>query len=310
MDDLIVCTSNLVKSFGSSIALNGLDLKVPKGLSGLIGKNGAGKTTTIGVLIGLLKPTSGEATIFGLDCWDDSYEIRSRIGILHEVNLYPDGFTGERFLEHVARMYQITEPQQKSKECLKAVGLDNSASQNKPINSYSAGMLRRLGLAQALIGEPELVILDEPTANIDPSGRVELLNLIKEIRKKKDTNFLICTHILSDLEKICDWLSIVDSGKIIDQGKVKDLSQKYSANVYKIEVSNAAVLAQNISKMPFVERAWVEDQKVFCKVNETDLFFTQIPRTVVDLGLQLKSFQSTFSTLEEIYTNATGGKSQ
>ncbi len=309
MDNPIVSTSNLVKSFGSSVALNGLDLKIPKGISGFIGKNGAGKTTTIGVLIGLLKPSNGEATIFGLDCWNDSFEIRSKIGILHEVNLYPGGFTGERFLEHVAQMYKVTQPHQKSKECLKAVGLTNSDSQKK-IKGFSAGMLRRLGLAQALIGDPELVILDEPTANIDPLGRIELLNLIKGIRKEKDTHFLICTHILSDLEKICDWLSIIDKGKITEQGRVKELAGKYSANVYRIEVSNPEILVRNISGMPFVEKSWVEDQKVFCKVNDTDMFYTKLPRIIADLDLQLRSFQSTFSTIEEIYANVTGEKSQ
>ena len=197
MCSFIIKTTNLTKYFGKAIALNELNLCVPKGISGFIGKNGAGKTTTISILLGLLKPNLGEAIVFDMDCWRESYEIRRKLGVMHEVNAYPGNFSGKRFLEYVASIYGVSQIGQRVKESLEDVGL--AEVKDKPIKTYSAGMFKRLGLAQALIGYPELVILDEPTANIDPSGRIELLEKIKEMHVEYGTSFLISTHILSDL---------------------------------------------------------------------------------------------------------------
>ncbi|MEM4244384.1 MAG: ABC transporter ATP-binding protein [Candidatus Bathyarchaeia archaeon] len=305
MGAFIIDTNDLVKTFGRTIALNKLKLQVPKGISGFIGKNGAGKTTTIGVLLGLLKPNWGEATIFGLDCWRDSYEIRRRVGVMHEFNSYPGCFRGERFLQHVAKIYGILQFKQRATESLKDVGL--SDVKDKPIKTYSAGMLRRLGLAQALIGDPELVILDEPTANIDPLGRIAILDKIKETHKKRGTSFLISTHILSDLEKVCSWLSIIDTGKIIEQGNVNDLAEKYSANIYKIDISNPQLFAENIQALRAVEKVWIEMDIVYCKVKDPDIIYEEIPKIATKLGLQLKGFQRMLGTLEEIYTKTAGG---
>jgi len=304
--DFIVSTIGLVKSFGSNFALNGLDLKVPKGISGFVGRNGAGKTTTISVLLGLLKANAGEATVFGLDCWQDSYEIKRRLGVMHEVNAYPNSFTGKHFLKHVARIYELSQVDKRVTDALKDVGLVDAL--DKKIGSYSAGMLKRLGLAQALISEPEFVILDEPTANIDPFGRITLLDQIKDMHNERGTSFLISTHILSDLEKVCNWLSIIDSGKIVDQGTITDLAEKYSANMYKIEVSNPGIFVDKVQKMHNVDKIWIENGKVYCKVNDVDTFYEKIPEIAAELKLQLKSFQQLLGTLEEIYKATAGEK--
>lgn len=305
MSTYLVSTSNLVKSFGKAVVLKELNMQVPKGISGFIGKNGAGKTTTIGVLLGLLKPTSGEATIFGLDTWRDSFEIRRRLGVLHEVNAYPNSFTAKDYLEYVAQIYGVTQANQHVNEILTDVGLANA--KDKPIKAYSAGMFRRLGLAQALIGNPEFAILDEPTANIDPLGRVALLEKIKEMNREYGTSFLISTHILSDLEKICDWLTIIDAGQIVDQGPVQDLAGKYSANTYKVDVSDPELFAKTIEKLDAVERVWIENGKVYCKVRDLDAFCMEAPKIAVELKLRLKGFQQIIGTLEEIYSKTSGG---
>jgi ABC-2 type transport system ATP-binding protein len=304
--DFIVSTTGLVKTFGCNFALNELDLKVPKGISGFIGRNGAGKTTTIGVLLGLIKANSGTATVFGLDCWQDSHEIKRRLGVMHEVNAYPASFTGKHFLKHVAQIYELSQADKRVTDSLKKVGLDDAM--NKKISTYSAGMLKRLGLAQALISEPEFVILDEPTANIDPLGRITILDQIKDMSTERGTSFLISTHILSDLEKVCDWLSIIDSGKIVDQGNIKELAEKYSASVYKIDVSNPGIFVETVQKMSIVKKIWIEDEKVFCKVNDVDMFYGEIPKIAAELKLKLKSFQQMMGTLEEIYKATAGEK--
>ncbi|MDG6223800.1 MAG: ABC transporter ATP-binding protein [Candidatus Bathyarchaeota archaeon] len=299
----MINTKDLIKSFGDNIVLDELCLHVPKGISGFVGRNGAGKTTTIGILLGLLKPKSGAATIFGLDCWEKSFEIRKNLGVMHENNPYPGSFTSMHLLEHVGRFYGLTNPRQKAKETLHDVGL--SGNENKPIKTFSAGMFRRLGLAQALIGEPKLIILDEPTANIDPSGRISLLNKIVELHKEKNISFFITTHMLSDLEKICDWLSIIDRGKIVDQGHVRDLAKKYSANLFKIEVSEPHRFLEKLKNIESVENPRIEGDFVYCKVKNPDEFYSKLPRLTSELNLQLKGFQRIIGTIEEIYGEIT-----
>lgn len=305
-EEFIVETFNLVKTFGKISALNELTMQIPKGISGFVGKNGSGKTTTIGVLLGLIKANKGQATVFGLDCWKKSFEIRQKLGVMHETNAYPGSFSARRFLTHVAKLYGITQINQTIDELLNDVDLTNA--QDKPIKTYSAGMFKRLGLAQALIGNPELAILDEPTANIDPLGRITLLEKIKEIHAKHDTSFLISTHILSDLEKICNYLVIIDQGKTVDQGYINNLTEKYSANIYKIEVSNPQQFTTALQKLEVIDKVWIENGKIFCKVNDTEVFYREIPKIASEQKLQLKSFQQTLGSLEEIYTQTVGGK--
>jgi len=301
----IVNTDNLSKSFGKNFALKELNLHVPQGIAGFVGRNGAGKTTTIGVLLGLIKPTSGKATVFGLDAWTDSYKIRSKLGVMHETNAYPGSFSSKCYLEHVARIYGISQAEERINAQLKNVDLWDA--REKPIKAYSAGMFRRLGLAQALISDPDLVILDEPTANIDPIGRATLLGIIKEMNKEHGTSFLISTHILSDLEKVCGWLSIIDVGKIVDQGPINALSAKYSANTYKIVVSNPQLLVDKLKTAEFIQKVWIENDTIYCQVNDESAFYTEVPKIAADLKLQLKTFQHMLGTIDEIYAKTAGG---
>lgn len=298
MPDLIT-TDDLTKFFGEIPALTGLNLKAPTGISGFIGANGAGKTTTINILLGLLKPTSGNAQVFGLDAWNQSYEIRQHLGVLHEKPAYIANFTGQKYLTHVAKLYDKTNPTQKARQLLKEVGISHAAE--KKIKTYSAGMTQRLGLAQALIGDPELVILDEPTANLDPLGRIEFLEMIRRLHTERNVSFFISTHILPELEKVCEWISIINDGMIVDQGKLEDLAQKYSANVYRIEVSHPTLLVEQLNKTKLVEKAWIVEDTIYCKVSDMKAFYDTVPQLIAKLKLSLKTFQPLQNTLEEIF---------
>lgn len=298
LDNLVVA-EELVKFFGDIPALQGINLEVPKGICGFIGPNGAGKTTTLNILVGLLKPDGGKAFVFGLDSWSESFEIRRRLGVLREKPSYPSNFTGGRYLEHVAHIYGISQPKQRAKETLEDVGL--SDAEERAINTYSAGMTQRLGLAQALIGNPELVILDEPTANLDPLGRIEFLGKIKELHEKNRINFLISSHVLPELEKICGWVAIINSGMIVDHGSLDCLAERYSANVYEIVVSNPTLFADRVKQLEMIDKVWVEDNVVYCQVLDTGSFCKEVPRLVSELNLQLKSFQYSRNILEEIF---------
>ena len=177
MTQFVVFTNGLVKRFGNVEALRGLSLEVPKGVSGLVGPNGSGKTTLINILLGLLKPDDGEAYMLGLDCWRDSYQIKQRVGVLRENPGYPKHLTGNRYLKMIARIRDLPQPEVEVKKALESVELIGAG--DRRIGEYSAGMLQRLGLAQALMGDPELIILDEPIANLDPLSRIKLLETIK-----------------------------------------------------------------------------------------------------------------------------------
>jgi ABC-2 type transport system ATP-binding protein len=296
----LITTNNLTKHFGKTTALNELNLKDGGGISGFVGPNGAGKTTTIHILLGFLKADAGTATVFGLDCWKESLQIRQKTGFLQEHPAYPSVFTAQRFLEHVAHLYGLQQPKQKAQKILKEVGLANAAE--KAIGNYSAGMLQRLGLAQALIGEPQLVILDEPTANLDPSGRLDLLEKIKQLHKDQGICFLISTHILPELEKICNWISIINEGSIIEQGYTQDLAHKYSPNTYRITVSDPTTFLEVLHKQTFIEEAWSEENVIYAKVKDIDAFRAEVPRITASKKMQLIELRPVYGALEQIYS--------
>jgi ABC-2 type transport system ATP-binding protein len=296
----VITTNHLTKRFGKITALNELNLKDGGAISGLVGPNGAGKTTTIHILLGFIKPDNGTATIFNLDCWSQSIQIRQKIGFLQENPSYPSTFTAQRFLEHVANLYGISQPKQKAKQTLKEVGLAHATE--KQIKTYSAGMLQRLGLAQALIGEPELIILDEPTANLDPTGRLDLLEKIQQLHKDKKIHFLISTHILPELEKICNWVSLINEGTIVDQGYMQDLAQKYSSNTYKITVSDPQTLLKALQNQTFIEKAWTEENTVYAKVKEIQTFQQELSNIIAKHKMQLIELRPAYGALEQIYS--------
>jgi len=295
----LIETHALAKSFGKTQALDNLNLKDGGAISGFVGPNGAGKTTTLHILLGFIKSTSGTANIFGLDSWTQSLQIKERVGFLPEKPSYPNVFTAQRFLEHIANFHKLPQPKQKAQQILKQVNLAHASE--KPIKTYSAGMLQRLGLAQALISEPELVILDEPTANLDPTGRLDLLEKIAQLHKEKSVKFFISTHILSELEKVCNWVSIINNGTIADQGYIQDLSQKYSASTYKIKVSNPQAFIEALHKKSYIKRMWQEENDVYATTQNSEALMQGISEIVTTQKMQIQELRPIASALEEIY---------
>jgi len=215
------------KQYGSKIAVDRISLKLQEGVYGLLGANGAGKTTLMRLLCGILKPTSGSISLNGIDVATEEY--RSQLGYLpQDFGYYPD-FTGMDFLLYMAALKGLDKIRAKKKaaELLKIVALENVS--RKKIKTYSGGMKQRLGIAQALLGEPDLLILDEPTAGLDPKERVRFRNLIAELGRKNI--ILLSTHIVSDIEQIADVVLIMKNGQLIYQGKWEekqgDLEQFY-----------------------------------------------------------------------------------
>jgi ABC-2 type transport system ATP-binding protein len=211
----------LRKEYGSKIALHGLDLMVQPGeVFGFLGPNGAGKTTTVKILLGLVGATSGEAWIFGRPAGDA--EARRRVGYLPENFRFHDWLTGYALLDFHARLAGVgpAERQDRIPRVLDLVGLSGRGRDR--IRSYSKGMTQRIGLAQAIIHQPDLVLLDEPTSALDPVGRREVRDLIRSLRARGMTVFLN-SHLLSEVEMVCDRVAIVDRGRVVRTGALGDL---------------------------------------------------------------------------------------
>jgi len=212
-------------------ALKGIDLEVQKGeIFGFLGPNGAGKTTTIKILAGLIKPTSGKAFVLGKPAGEVASRVK--IGFLPEQPYFYDYLSGEEFLDFCARFFPISaaERGKRINSLLGLVGLERA--RKWALRKYSKGMLQRIGLAQALINDPELVILDEPMSGLDPLGRKEIRDLISSLKDKGKTVFFN-THIISDVEMICDRVGIINLGRLVKVGMVEEFAQ---ASVHQWEI--------------------------------------------------------------------------
>ncbi|MBP6888943.1 MAG: ABC transporter ATP-binding protein [Candidatus Pacebacteria bacterium] len=189
---------------------------------GFIGPNGAGKTSTIKMIVGLSHPTSGAVTVFNESPF--SLAVKKRLGFMPESPQFYQYLTGEEFLLMVAELFSIESTKEKVKQLLKEVDLAHGA--HKRIRTYSKGMLQRLGLAQAMLNDPDLLLLDEPLDGLDPLGRAEVKKIIKNLKEKGKTIF-INTHILGDVEEICDTVAIIDQGELLTTGSPKEISLGY-----------------------------------------------------------------------------------
>lgn len=215
IENVVLCVDNISKKYQSRTVVDHINLNLTTGVYGLLGANGAGKTTLMRMLCGILRPTEGHITLARQPVTSESY--RAMLGYLpQDFGYYPD-FTGREFLLYMAALKGLPKPQarQKSKELLELVGLAEQA--HKKIRTYSGGMKQRLGIAQALLGEPKLLVLDEPTAGLDPKERVRFRDLIA--LAGKSSIVLLSTHIVSDVEHIADSILMMKDGKMIYQGK-------------------------------------------------------------------------------------------
>ncbi len=213
---------NVSKKFGDLLALDGVNITFNRGVYGLIGPNGSGKTTLIRIMLGLQKPSSGRVLVFGKDPFYSHGEVCSQIGYLREKCSFPKWVTGIEYLKHIAKLKQVDlNPNIIHHPIVKGDFLQ------RKIGTYSAGMVQRLGLLQALVGSPSLIILDEPSTNLDPIGRVEMVQLIKEI-KRDDRTVIISSHILEELQQVCDFIVVIYRGKIIVQDTLEGFVKKFS----------------------------------------------------------------------------------
>lgn len=223
--------SQLSKQYRSVRALDRIDLTIERGIFGLLGPNGAGKTTLMRILVTFLAPTSGKASVFGHDVIKERVGIRKILGYLpQEFGSYPD-FSGRGYLEYMAALKGMRRPRKRIDQVLDQVRLADAA--RRRTKTYSGGMLRRLGIAQALLNEPQLLVTDEPTGGLDPEERSRFRNLL--ITMGDERLVILSTHLVDDVGMACNRLAVLSRGKILYQGTVEGLIDLYRGEVYRIE---------------------------------------------------------------------------
>ena len=211
----LIATRGLTKRFGSIVALDELDLDVEAGVIGLVGANGAGKSTLIKILLGLTEPTSGSAEMFGLDVATHGLRIRQLIGYMPEHDCLPLEISATEFVAHMAQVNGLprADARERTAETLRHVGLYEE--RYREMRGYSTGMRQRVKLAQALVHDPELMLLDEPTNGLDPAGRDEMLDLVRRIGSEFGISILMSSHLLTEIERVCDYLVVIEGGRLI-----------------------------------------------------------------------------------------------
>jgi ABC-2 type transport system ATP-binding protein len=249
----VIETNALSKTYKNVQALRSLDLKVRQNsIFGFLGPNGAGKTTTIKLLLGLTRPTTGRATICGGDIVSDSLEVRRKIGYLAQNPRFYDYMTAREMLRFRARFFYHAvngEIEKRIIETLVLVGLDDKA--DRPISSFSGGELQRLGIGLAQINYPELLILDEPAASLDPQGRRDVLEVMNRLRKH--TTIFYCTHILDDVQQVSDTVAILNHGELVAQAPLRELLSGSDGIIYKIVLEGDVSHAQaRLSSLPWI----------------------------------------------------------
>jgi len=293
----------LTKSYGDLKALNGVDITIKKGeFFGLLGPNGAGKTTTINILTGLVFRDKGSTKVFGKDTVEDFRFTRSKIGIAAQEFSVDWFFTVEKLLYFHAGYYGITKKQAKPRieELLERLGL--SKKKNSRLRQLSGGMKRRFQLAKALVHDPEIIILDEPTAGVDVELRRHLWTYLRELHKKGKT-ILLTTHYIEEAELLCENIAIIDEGKILKKGTPKDLTKELGTAGISINVLN---IKENIKSVLSDYKYNIEDNRIHFSVKDPDIIMPEIIQVLTKAGMNIQKIESTRSSLEDVFLNLTG----
>ena len=289
--------SDLVKRFGNTNAVKGINFHIEEGRCvSLLGPNGAGKTTTLKMLSGLLEPTSGSIDFKG----EKAKDLRQFIGYLPQYPAFYNWMSGKEFLVFAGQLAKLNrkEAEKRSEELLERVGLTNA--KKRKIGGYSGGMKQRLGLAQALIHRPKLLILDEPVSALDPLGRREVLDMMREI--KEETTILFSTHVLHDAEEISDDILIMHAGEIAISGSLESVMEEYRQPILQIEFeSQAADWLKSIASYSFVSEVNIQGNKTSIVLKDMVNGKQTLLKDIVDRKLPIRKFEISQTTLEDLF---------
>jgi len=292
----------LTKSFGKFRALDGLSLTVEGGaVFGFLGPNGAGKTTTLRILTGLAHADSGGAWVEGLEV-GKSAEISSRIGYLPEEPAFYPWMTGIETLDIMGQIHRIVKAERRRRvdEMLEMAGLTEAGKRR--VGGYSRGMRQRLGLAQALIHRPQVLLLDEPASALDPAGRKDVIGMIEGLRGQ--CTVFMSTHILADVERICDTVAIIDRGKLVANARRADLIARYAIPMLALEaddVDRLNKLATEVSQMGWAHAVAIEGRRLTVTVKDLAAAQRELLAQAVAAGLVVTHYEQVKPSLEDVF---------
>ena len=298
-----ITTSSLTRRFREFCAVDHLSMSVPRGeIYGFLGPNGAGKTTTLKMLAGLLSPTSGTATVAGelVRPGEASLELRRRVGFLAEEPAFYPWMTANEALVFVTRLHGSAAARAKARaaELLHTVGLADRATDR--IRSFSRGMKQRLGIALALAGEPDVLLLDEPASALDPQGRKEVLALIGRLRGR--ATILMSSHVLEDVQRVCSWVGILNKGQLVVESSLHHLLQRYAGPAFRLEVAaDPALVRETLRAQPWVHQ--VTDEAGGFRILASDPAAAQreITSVLAQLRAPLLEFSMVLPSLEDVF---------
>lgn len=306
-----IVVEGLTRKFGDIVAIDGVSFRVGKGeICGFLGPNGAGKTTTIRILAGLLKPTSGFARVLGFDVVADRQRAQRRLGYMPEACRFPGHLSAEELLDYYAKLFDIPKNEREARidHLVGLVGLTGRARDR--IVTYSKGMVQRLGVAQALINSPDVLIMDEPTRGLDPAAIVEFRHLIRRLPEEGVT-VLVSSHILSEVERVCTTLAIINEGRLVafgDRETLVDGSSPSSVSVIDIELTgDIDAVASALSRLEFVQELELDCNFIQVILSTKEDVRHIISKTIFENGGFPLEISRSKTALEKLYLQLTGG---
>lgn len=302
--DPVIETHKLTKRYGAKTAVDGLDLKLEKGeVFGLLGPNGSGKTTTILMILGLTEPTSGKVRVLGVDPSRRPLQVKSRVGYLPDQVGFYDDMTARENLSYTARLNRIpsAEAADRISSAMHRIGLSDEVV-DQPVGTFSHGMRQRLGLAELLVKEPEVVILDEPTLGLDPEAAHQFLRLIRGL-KDDGITILLASHLLHQVQAVCDRVGLFRSGKMFLEGPVRDLAHEILGGGFVIHLeSDDPQLGSQLEDLEHAVRVTSERTGQYRVEARADLR-QQVAKLVLDRGAKLLSMHLDEPSLDEVYAS-------
>lgn len=299
----IIETVNLCKKYNTTYAVKDLNLQVKKGeIYGFLGPNGSGKSTSIKMLLGLIKATSGSVSLFGKQLESDRNQILKKVGALVESPSYYGHLTGYENLRIIQQMLNV--PEKRIEEVLNIVRL--TKAKNKLVKQYSLGMKQRLGIAIALLGSPELLILDEPTNGLDPAGIHEIRDLIKSLPESDGITILISSHLLSEIDQMATQVGIISEGNLIFQDSIEELRNKSDSQI-RVRVNNASK-AKIILENKFDYNIQLDNNSNLILNKTDDKHISLVNNILVESDLLVYRIEEVKSTLEDVFLNIIKGE--
>jgi ABC-2 type transport system ATP-binding protein len=295
----IIATQSLTKTYNGGVtALSELTVDVEAGVIGLVGANGAGKSTFIKIMLGLTAPTSGDVRVFGLDPVTETDQVRARVGYMPENDCLPPDVSAAEFVTHLGRLSGLpkTAARERASEALRHVGLYEE--RYRQIGGYSTGMKQRVKLAQALVHDPDLLLLDEPTNGLDPAGRDAMLNLVHRIGNEFGISVVVCSHLLGEVERICDSLIAIEGGRLLRADRISAMTG--ASDVLAVEVSEGTdELAEALTQLQLTVS---REGRLLLVPLTAESDYDAILRAVAELDLPLHRLDQRRHRVAELFT--------